>query len=249
MEKSLIDRYSPNIILKEIGGSGQNKLLQSKVLIVGAGGLGSPVISYLAASGVGIIGISDHDVVSNSNLQRQIIYKTKDVGKSKALCAKKFAQKLNPNIKIIGIPHSISENNAVHIVRDYDFVIDGSDNLSTRYLLNKVCYAHNKAFLIGAISQWDGQIGLYDPNKGSPCFNCVFPNSETYNNLEGCSEGGVLGPLPGIVGSIMAAEAIKYLLDIGNSLIGSIILFDCLSSEVRKYQTKRRQNCLICDDK
>jgi molybdopterin/thiamine biosynthesis adenylyltransferase len=249
MKKSLLDRYSRNIILKEIGGIGQKKLLHSKVLIVGAGGLGSPIISYLAASGVGIMGISDHDVVAHSNLQRQIIYKTKDVKKSKAVSAKKFALKLNPSIEVKCIPYSITEDNAEQVLSKYDFVIDGSDSLLTRYTLNKVCYEIKKPLLIGAISQWEGQIGLYDPNKGSPCFECVFPKADVSQYSESCSEGGVLGPLPGIIGSIMAAEAIKFLTDVGTSLIGSLMLFDSLSGEVRKYKTKKRQECLICHSK
>jgi molybdopterin/thiamine biosynthesis adenylyltransferase len=246
MDSALLDRYSRNIILREIGGLGQKRLLASSVLIVGAGGLGCPILMYLAASGVGEIGVIDFDTVSLSNLQRQIIFSTDDIGNHKVDLVKSRLNQLNPNIKITPYTKLLSEDNAYEIIRKYDLIVDGSDNFSTRYLVNKVCFVSEKPLLSGAISQWDGQISLYNPNKGLACYECVFPEKSNTNSTLSCSENGVFGPLAGIVGALMAAEAMKFITRVDKVLEDEIILYDALCGVMRRYKTHARKDCNVC---
>ena len=242
----ILERYSRNIILREIGGLGQKRLLQSKILIIGAGGLGIPSMMYLTASGVGEIGLVDYDTVSLSNLQRQVLFGNEDIGKLKVDVAKIKLNSLNANTKIFLYPFKLSEKNIEKTLNNYDLILDGTDNFQTRYLVNKYCFKQNKPLLSGAISQWDGQVSLYIPNDRTACFECLFPESNNSNFRESCSENGVLGPLVGIIGSIMAAEAIKFITSAGNSLKNEILLYDALSGEMKRFKTRPRSDCNVC---
>lgn len=246
MDSELLERYSRNIILREIGGQGQKQLLKAKVLVIGVGGLGNPALMYLAASGVGKIGLVDHDVVSLSNLQRQVLFGVNDIGKLKVDVAKKTLNSLNPNSEIATYPETLSIKNIEEIFINYDLVLDGTDNFSTRYLINKYCFKSKKPLLFGAISQWDGQLSLYNPTECSPCFECLFPQSDKLQVERTCSESGVFGPLVGIVGTLMASEAIKFIVGSGRSLTNQIILYDSLSGQMRRYGTRVRSNCKVC---
>lgn len=246
MNSSSLERYSRNIILPEIGGIGQKRLISSRILIIGAGGLGTPTLLYLAASGVGTIGIIDFDTVSLSNLQRQVMFGVKDIGKLKVDSAQARLEDLNPTTKIIKYPFALSENNAEEIFTTYDLVLDGSDNYQTRYLVNKYCVQLRRRLLFGAISQWDGQISLYDPDKGSACYECIFPEINNMGLETNCSNAGVLGPLVGIIGSLLAAEAIKLVTNAGNSLAAELIIYDSLAGQMRRYKTRSRVDCKIC---
>ena len=243
MDSKLLERYSRNIILREIGGLGQKRLLQS---IIGAGGLGAPSLMYLTASGVGEIGVVDYDRVTLSNLQRQVLFGDDDIGNLKIDSAKIKLNLLNPNTKIVTYPYKLSEKNIEETFINYDLILDGTDNFQTRYLINKYCFKLKKPLLFGAISQWDGQVSLFIPNEKTPCFECLFPESNSFNLEESCSENGVLGPLVGIIGSLMAAEAIKFVTGAGNLLKNEIILFDALSGHMQRYKTRSRNDCKVC---
>ncbi len=246
MDSELLERYSRNIILREIGGIGQKRLSQAKVLVIGVGGLGSPALMYLVASGIGKIGLVDFDKISLSNLQRQVLFGTNDIGKLKVDVAKLKLNSLNPDIEIITFPVELSKRNIEKIFSDYDIVLDGTDNYSTRYLVNKYCFLQKKTLVFGAISQWDGQISLYDPNKKSACFECLFPEDDNFQIEASCAESGVLGPLVGIIGALMAAEVIKFITFSGSPLTNEIILYDALSGQMRRYKAKVRSACKVC---
>ena len=246
MDSKILERYSRNILLREIGGMGQKRLLASKVLVIGAGGLGNPAMMYLTASGVGKIGIVDYDKVSLSNLQRQVLFDVKDIGKLKVEVAKVHLNLLNPNTRITTYPKELSVNNVEEIIDDYDLVLDGSDNFSTRYIVNNYCFQQKIPLLFGAISQWDGQVSLYDPNNHSACFECLFPQQDNFEIGASCSENGVLGPLVGVIGALMAAEAIKFVARVGNTLTNEIILYEALSGQMRRYKTSLRSDCQVC---
>ena len=246
MDSINFERYSRNITLPEIGGIGQKRLSRSRVLIIGAGGLGAPTLFYLTASGVGEIGIVDFDTVSLSNLQRQVLYRVEDIGKLKVDSAQSRLNDLNPDTKVITYPVKLSEKNAQKIFKNYDLVLDGSDNYATRYLVNRYCVNMCKPLLFGAINQWDGQLSLYDCENSSACYECIFPEVNNLDIETNCSDTGVLGPLVGIIGALMAAEAIKLITNAGSSLAKEIILYDSLSGEMRRYKTRRRADCKIC---
>lgn len=246
MNENSLERYSRNLTLPEIGGLGQKRISRSKILIVGAGGLGAPMLSYLTASGVGKIGVIDFDSVSLSNLQRQVLYGVNDIGNLKVDSAQSRLKDLNSNTEIIKYPFELSEANAEETVVNYDLVLDGSDNYSTRYLVNKNCVKLYKPLLFGAVSQWDGQISFYDPSKSSACYECIFPQVNNIDLETNCSNSGVLGPLVGIIGALMAAEAIKFITNSGNSLANELILYDSLSGQMRRYKTNSRVNCQTC---
>lgn len=246
MKVENFERYSRNIILPEIGGIGQKRLTRSSILIIGAGGLGAPTLTYLTASGVGTIGVIDFDTVSLSNLQRQVLFGVSDIGKLKVDSVQCRLKDLNPNTEIIKYPFKLSENNAEEIFVNYDLVLDGSDNYPTRYIVNKYCVKLRKPLLYGAISQWDGQLSLYDPNTGSACYECIFPQESNVDLETNCSTIGVLGPLVGIIGGLMAAEAIKLITNAGSSLAKELILYDSLSGQMRRYKTRSRTDCKIC---
>ena len=241
-----LDRYARHIILREVGGAGQKRLKAARVLVVGAGGLGSPVILYLAAAGVGTIGVVDDDVEENSNLQRQIIHTDDRLGMAKAASAAVAAKALNPFVTVVPHRLRLDEGNARDLIGGYDLVLDGTDNFDTRYLVNRVCVALGKPLISAAITQWEGQIGLYDPAQGGPCYECVFPVRPAPGLAPACAEAGVIAPLPGVVGSIMALEAVKRLTGAGDTLQGRVLLFDGLHGETRIISAKRRADCPVC---
>ncbi len=245
--KEQIERYSRHIILKEVGGMGQTKLLESKVLLIGAGGLGSPIAVYLAAAGVGTLGIIDDDVVDLSNLQRQILHGTSDIGIPKTKSAEATITEMNPDVKVIPINERINSENAFQILEQYDLIVDGCDNFATRYLINDACVMLGKPIVHGSIFQFDGQVTVLYPAKG-PCYRCIFPEPPPAGLAPSCQEAGVFGVLPGIIGTIQAVEAIKILLDIGDSLIGTLLLFDALTMTFNRMKLRQDENCPMCGE-
>jgi sulfur-carrier protein adenylyltransferase/sulfurtransferase len=222
-------RYARHIALDEVGESGQQKLLNAKVLVIGAGGLGCPALQYLVAAGVGSIGIVDGDTVDESNLQRQILYATSDVGRLKVEAAKERLKALNPSISITIYPENLTAQNALTIIQDYDFVIDGTDNFAARYLVNDACVKLNKPFVYGAIHKFEGQVSVFNFN-GGPTYRCLFPENPQQNQVPNCAEVGVLGVLPGVIGTLQATELIKLILGIGESLSGKLKLINLLTN-------------------
>jgi len=241
-----LERYARHLILREIGGPGQAKLRKARVLSIGAGGLGSPLLLYLAAAGVGTLGIIDDDVVSLSNLQRQVLFTTRGVGEPKTEAAKDALTALNDGVQVVAHTMRITEDNAEEIIGAYDLVCDGSDNFDTRYLINATCARLGIPLVAGAIGQWDGQLSLYAPGLGGPCYACVFPQRPEASVAATCAEAGVVGALPGIVGSMMAMEAIKQITGAGDSLSGRLWLYDALSAEARVLKVSKRDDCEVC---
>ncbi len=242
-----IHRYARHIILPEVGGIGQEKLLKAKVLALGAGGLGSPVLQYLAAAGVGTLGVIDFDVVDMSNLQRQVIHNADTVGELKVDSAKRFIEKLNPDIKVNAINGHLNSANAIDIIKDYDIVVDGSDNFPTRYLVNDACVFTNRPNVHGSIFRFEGQVTVFAPGDG-PCYRCLYPEPPPPGMVPSCQEGGVLGVLPGVVGSLQAVEVIKLIIGKGEPLIGRLLLYDALKTEFRKLTLRKDKNCPVCGD-
>ena len=241
-----VRRYSRHIILPEVGGKGQTRLLASRVFVAGAGGLGSPVIMYLAAAGVGTIGVADFDVVDVSNLQRQVIHGTADIGRLKVDSAAEGATRLNPDVSIVRHEVRLSADNAMDLIRDYDVVVDASDNFPTRYLLNDACVFLDKPLVHGAIYRFDGQATVFRPGEG--CYRCLFPAPPPPGAVPSCSEAGVLGVLPGIVGTIQATETIKLLLGIGAPLVGRLLIIDALAMEFREVALRKDPGCPVCGE-
>ena len=247
--KKQIDRYSRQIILKKIGVTGQKKLLKSSVLIIGAGGLGSPISIYLAASGIGIIGIIDKDKVEVSNLHRQIIFDTNDIKKDKSFVAIKKLKKINPDLKLKYFQKKITSKNINKFAKNFDIIVDGSDNFRTRFLINDYCLKNKKILISGAISRFDGQIYTFNfTKKKSPCLRCFIPNAPNDLDADNCEYEGILGTLGGIIGTIQANEVIKEVLKIGNSLCGYILIIDGLQLTFRKVKLKKRTDC-NCNEK
>jgi len=246
-----IKRYARHIILPEVGGKGQEKLLNSKVLVIGAGGLGSPAILYLAAAGVGTIGIVDFDVVDFSNLQRQIIHNTERVGTPKVESAKKTVEMLNPDVKVITYNTRISKENIMDIIKDYDVVLDGTDNFPTRFLINDACYFAGKPLVSAAMLRFEGQVSVFDfrNKEKSPCYRCLFPEPPPPGLVPSCQEAGILGSIGGIMGCIQATEAIKLILGIGEPLVGKLLIMDALSMDFRKVKLRKDPNCPLCGEK
>jgi len=247
LDNEEILRYSRHLILPEVNMEGQKKLKAAKVLCIGAGGLGSPLALYLAAAGVGTIGIVDFDTVDYTNLQRQIIHGTKDVGRSKMQSAKETLQDINPHVNVIGFEEQFTSENAMRIVKDFDIVIDGTDNFPTRYLTNDVCVLLGKPNVYGSIFRFEGQASVFWAEKG-PCYRCLYPEPPPPGMVPSCAEGGVLGVLPGIVGCIQANEAIKLILGVGNPLIGRLMLFNALKMQFRELKLQKDPNCPICGE-
>jgi molybdopterin/thiamine biosynthesis adenylyltransferase len=243
---SELDRYARHIMLREIGGPGQRALKAARVLVVGAGGLGSPALLYLAGAGVGTIGVIDDDVVDNTNLQRQIIHADPRIGMAKVQSAAIAMQALNPHVAIRPYKRRLTEEIAADLIADYDLVLDGSDNFDTRYLVNRVCAQAGKPLIAAAITQWEGQISLYDPARGGPCYACVFPVRPADGLVPTCAEAGVAAPLPGILGAMMAMEAIKEITGAGAGLTGRLMIHDALYGETRMIGVKRRTDCPVC---
>jgi molybdopterin/thiamine biosynthesis adenylyltransferase/rhodanese-related sulfurtransferase len=240
-------RYGRHLTLPEIGIEGQRKLKASSVLIVGAGGLGAPLGLYLAAAGVGTIGIADFDVVEESNLQRQVIHSTKAVGASKVQSAANRIAELNPHVRTIAHEERLSSDNALSILGGYDIVVDGTDNFPTRYLVNDACVLLSKPNVYGSVYRFEGQASLFDAVTG-PCYRCLFPTPPPPGSVPSCAEGGVLGVLPGIVGLIQATETIKRIVGIGESLVGRLLVFDALEMRFRELKLRKDPNCPVCGD-
>ena len=239
-------RYSRHIIMPQVGSTGQRKILASKVLIVGAGGLGSPVAVYLALAGVGTIGLVDFDVVDLSNLQRQILHQTDDVGRPKVQSAKETLFRYNPDVNVVTHETPLTSDNALEIIGQYDIVANGADNFAARYLVNDACVFLEKPLVDGSILLFDGQATVYLPGKG--CYRCLFPSPPPPGLVPSCAEAGVLGALCGLVGSIQASETLKLILGIGDSLNGRLLLIDALAMEVRALKIRRDPKCVVCGD-
>ena len=247
--KKQIERYSRQIILKKIGAAGQKKILNSSVLIVGAGGLGSPVAIYLAAMGIGKIGIVDKDKIEISNLSRQIIFTTHDLKKNKSSTAIKKIKKINPDTKVQSFNKILNKKNINNIAKNYDLIVDGSDNFRTRFTINDYCLKTKKILVSGAISKFDGQIYTFNfSKKKSPCLRCFIPSMPTNPDVDNCEYEGVLGSLGGIIGSIQANEVVKEVLQIGRSLCGHILIINALTLNFRKVELNKRSDC-YCNDK
>ena len=247
LTESQIERYSRHIILKEVGGKGQQKLLDGKVLIIGAGGLGAPVALYLAAAGVGTLGIADADDVDLSNLQRQVIHFTADIGKPKVESARDKIEAINPDVTVITYKEWVTAANIAGIIADYDFVIDGTDNFAAKFLINDACVLAGKPYSHGGILQFVGQTITVLPGQ-SPCYRCLFPQPPPKDAIPTCSQAGVIGVLPGVIGSIQATEAIKFLLGKGKLLAGRILMYDALDMKFRDVEIKRNASCPICGE-
>lgn len=243
-----LERYARHIILKEIGVKGQKKLLAGKVLIIGAGGLGAPAAMYLAAAGVGTIGIVDADEVDLSNLQRQIIHLTADVGKPKVISAKETMEAMNPDVKVIAMQEFVSSENILDLIKDYDFIIDGTDNFPAKFLINDACVMAKKPFSHAGIIRFKGQLMTYVPGQG-PCYRCVFRDPPPKNAVPTCKEAGVVGAMGGVIGSLQAMEAIKYLTGVGELLTGRLMTFDAIKMEFRTITLPSHvANCPVCGE-
>ncbi|MGH2472138.1 MAG: molybdopterin-synthase adenylyltransferase MoeB [Candidatus Limnocylindria bacterium] len=240
-------RYSRHLLIPEVGEAGQQKLLDSKVLLIGAGGLGSPAAYYLASAGVGTLGIVDSDVVDLTNLQRQILHTTDRIGESKVSSAKQTLEALNPDVKIVGYEERLSAANIDRIIEGYDVVIDGADNFPTRYLLNDASVKHRVPVVHGSIFRFEGQVTVFTPFEG-PCYRCLFPEPPPPELAPSCAEAGVLGVLPGVIGTIQATEAIKLLLGIGEPLAGRYLLYDALEGSFREVRLRRDPECPVCGE-
>ncbi len=244
LNKKLIQRYSRQIILKDVGPIGQKKIINSKVLVVGAGGLGCPVIDYLSRAGVGNIGIVDNDKVNISNIHRQSLYTSKDLGKFKVNIAKKKVKLINPKVKIKTFKERIDNKNIEKIFKSYDFIIDGSDNFKTKFLLNKYCLNQKKILIVGAISKMDGHIFTFDfKNKNDPCLKCFY-QTEPSDDILNCEYEGILGPVAGVVGNIQAIEVLKKILKIGDKSSRKILILDLSKLDFRRVEFKKKINCI-----
>lgn len=242
-----IQRYSRHIKLKEIGSEGQSRLLASRVLVVGTGGLGSPCAFYLAAAGVGTLGLADGDVVERSNLQRQILHGEADLGRPKVDSAREKLTALNPEVRVITYRERLNPDNALDLMRDYEVVVDGADNFPARYLLSDACRILGKPLVHGSVFRFDGQVTVFSPPAG-PCYRCLYPEPPPPGTVPTCEEVGVLGAVTGVIGSIQAAEAIKLLLGRGRTLAGRLLLFDALNLEFREVRIRRNAACPACGD-
>ena len=241
-----LERYARHIVLREIGGPGQQRLGRARVLVIGAGGLGSPVLLYLAAAGIGTLGIVDDDVVSLSNLQRQVIHGTDEVGAPKIESAARAIARVNPHVGVEGHNLRLDAENARGIVAGHDLVIDGCDNFATRRIVNAACVAEGIPLLSGAIGRWEGQISLFDPARGGPCYACIFPESPEPGLVPPCAEAGVIGALPGLIGTTMALEAIKHIARAGTGLHGVMLIHDTLNAEMRRIRLRPSPGCPVC---
>ena len=243
-----IQRYSRHILLREVGGVGQAKLREASVLVVGAGGLGSPLLLYLAAAGVGRIGIVDHDRVELSNLQRQIAHSSERIGEGKAASAAAAAAALNPEVRIEPYPERIGRDNALELIARYDIVCDGSDNFATRFLLADACFLARRTLVSAAVLRFEGQLSVFKPHAapGGPCYRCLYPEPPPPGLVPSCSEAGVLGAVTGVMGTLQATEVLKEILGIGESLSGQVLIWDALAARMRNVRLKRDPACRLC---
>ncbi len=246
MTPEMVERYSRHLIMPQVGSAGQRKIIQSSALIIGAGGLGSPVALYLALAGVGKIGIVDFDVVDRSNLQRQILHVTESIGMPKVDSAKARLLSHNPNVEVVTHEEPITSDNAFRIISEYDYVINGADNFATRYLVNDACYLLKKPLIDGSILMFDGQATTYIPGKG--CYRCLYPAPPPPGMVPSCAEAGVLGAMCATIGSIQATEVLKLILEVGEPLVNRLLLYDALSLEFRVVKVRRDPNCPLCGD-
>ena len=247
LTKEQVKRYSRHLIMPEVGVEGQEKLINSSVLCIGAGGLGSPLALYLAAAGVGHLGVLDFDVVDFSNLQRQIIHSEKTIGELKVESAKKRILELNSDIEVTTYNEMLTSENAMEIIKDYDVIVDGTDNFATRYLVNDSCVLLGKPNVYGSIFRFEGQVSVFDAKKG-PCYRCLYPEPPPPGMVPSCAEGGVLGILPGIIGTLQAAETVKLIIEKGNPLIGRLLFLDVLKMQPREMKLRKDPNCPICGE-
>ncbi|NNE53338.1 MAG: HesA/MoeB/ThiF family protein [Sulfitobacter sp.] len=243
-----LNRYARHIVLREIGGAGQKALKEAKVLVIGAGGLGAPVLQYLAAAGVGTIGVIDDDKVENANLQRQVIHTDAAIGMPKVFSAQQRMEAQNPFVTVRPYNRRLTDEIAEDLVGDYDLVLDGTDNFDTRYLVNRACAAKGVPLISGALSQWEGQLSIFDPASGAPCYQCVFPQAPAAHLAPSCAEAGVLGPLPGVIGAMMAVEAVKLITGAGTPARGQMMIYDALFGESRTIAVAPRADCPVCGD-
>ena len=242
-----IERYSRHIMLPEVGGVGQIKMLEAKVLLIGAGGLGSPAAYYLAAAGIGNLGIVDFDVVDMSNLQRQIIHSTERIGMLKTESAKKTIEALNPDVKVTLYNEKLNSENILRIFAGYDYILDGTDNFPTRYLINDACVMTGKTNIHGSIFRFEGQATVFKPKEG-PCYRCLYPEPPPPGLVPNCQEGGVLGVLAGVIGNLQVVETLKMILGLGNTLVGTLLIYDALNAQFRRLKLKRDDNCPVCSE-
>ena len=245
-----LQRYARHIVLPEVGGIGQEKIINAKVLVVGAGGLGAPLLLYLAAAGIGTLGIVDDDIIDLSNLQRQVIHKTSRIGGSKVKSAEATIRDVNPEIRLIPHEERLTSANVMRLIADYDVIADGSDNFDTRFLLNDACHLAGKTLVSGAILRFEGQISTFKSHLGRefPCYRCLYREPPPPGMIPSCSEGGVLGALAGTVGSLQATEVLKEVMGIGDSMAGHLLLYDALDTTFRKIRLPRDAGCQLCGD-
>ncbi|MFZ5969189.1 MAG: HesA/MoeB/ThiF family protein [Bacillota bacterium] len=243
-----IERYSRHIILQEVGVEGQEKLLTSKVLVIGTGGLGAPAAMFLAAAGVGTIGLADGDKVDLSNLQRQIIHQTKDIGKLKVLSGEETIREMNPDINVVTYNTFVNSSNILDMIKDqdYDFIIDGTDNFAAKFLINDACVLAQKPFSHAGIIRFEGQLITFIPGKSTPCYRCIFKEPPPEGVVPTCREAGVLGVMGGVVGTLQATEAIKYIVGIGEPLAGYLLTYNALTMEFRKIRIRHNEKCGVC---
>ncbi len=241
-----LNRYARHIVLREVGGAGQKALKNSKVLVIGAGGLGSPALQYLAAAGIGTVGVVDDDVVDTANLHRQVIHKDDRLGMPKVFSAQAEMEAQNPFVTVRPYKRRLDAETAAQLFEDYDVILDGTDNFDTRYLVNAAAVATGKPLVSGALTQWEGQLSVFDPANGAPCYRCVFPEAPAPHLAPPCAEAGVIGPLPGVIGTMMALEAVKLVTGAGQPLRGEMLIYDGLYGETRKITLKRRADCPVC---
>ncbi|GGG80781.1 molybdopterin biosynthesis protein [Salipiger pallidus] len=248
MSGAELERYARHIVLRELGGPGQKALREASVLVIGAGGLGAPALQYLAAAGVGMIGVVDDDVVENANLQRQVIHTDGRIGMPKVFSAREAMIAQNPHVEVRPYHRRLDAQTAMALFAEYDVILDGTDNFDTRYLVNDAAVAAGKPLISGALSQWEGQLSVFDPARGAPCYACVFPKAPAAGLAPSCAEAGVLGPLPGVVGAMMAVEAVKLIAGAGRPLRGEMMIYDALWGETRKIALKRNPGCAVCGE-
>jgi molybdopterin-synthase adenylyltransferase len=244
-----LERYARHIVLREVGGPGQARLRAARVLVIGAGGLGSPVILYLAAAGVGTIGVVDFDTVSLSNLQRQIAHRTADVGRLKTESAADTARAINPGVEIVAHPFRLTAENAMSLIGRYEVIADGSDNFATRFLVNDACYFAKKTLVSAAVTEFDGQLATYKPHAGDyPCYRCLFPEPPPSGIAPSCSETGILGAAAGVMGTLQALEMMKEIIGVGDSLAGQLLIYDALGTRFRMVRVRRDPACPLCGE-
>jgi molybdopterin/thiamine biosynthesis adenylyltransferase len=248
MTELQIQRYARHIVLAEIGGTGQARLIAAKVLVVGAGGLGAPLLQYLGAAGIGTLGVIDDDTVDLSNLQRQVIHRTADIGMAKAESARQALAEINPEVNVVVHRERLTEANARRVIAGYDIVADGSDNFATRYLVNDTCFALKKPLVSAAILRFDGQISTYKAFEGAghPCLRCVFPEAPSEDAVPSCAQAGVLGALAGTLGAMQATEVVKEILGVGKSLSGRLLMYDALAASFDEIAIAKRAGCPTC---